>query len=128
VYEVGGLGAATLIRRSALLKGVNFDRIRSLDMWGEDKHFCVRAACLGIRLFVSTKYPLFHMYRPEDVSDGRKWLERGCSPEEIQRLLDAKWEYEVKSWFEKGQGQRKRSVRYFIGSGLRRVARFIESG
>lgn len=44
LYEVGGLGACTLIRRSALEKGANFNEIKNLSFWGEDRHFCVRAA------------------------------------------------------------------------------------
>ena len=34
VYEVGGLGACTLIHRQALLRGVNYKRIYNLSFWG----------------------------------------------------------------------------------------------
>ena len=63
VYEVGGLGACTLISREALLKGVSFKRMKNLSFWGEDRHFCVRAAALGIPLFVDTHLPACHIYR-----------------------------------------------------------------
>lgn len=68
LYEVGGLGACTLISRSALLKGVNFKSIKNLVIWGEDRFFCVRAAVLGIELFVDTHYPAYHIYRERDLA------------------------------------------------------------
>ncbi|MBD7968940.1 glycosyltransferase family 2 protein [Paenibacillus gallinarum] len=68
VYEVGGLGACTLIHRSALEKGVNFKEIKNLSFWGEDRHFCIRAAVLGIGLYVDTHYPAYHIYRESDLS------------------------------------------------------------
>lgn len=66
-YEVGGLGACTLIRSSALQKGVNFKRIKNVTFWGEDRHFCIRAAALGIGLFVDTHYPAYHLYRSSNL-------------------------------------------------------------
>ncbi|ASS73730.1 glycosyltransferase [Tumebacillus algifaecis] len=71
LYQVGGLGACTLIRRSALLAGVKFEKIGNLSLWGEDRHFCVRAAALGIPLFVDTHYPAYHIYRPSDLAGGQ---------------------------------------------------------
>jgi len=67
VYKVGGLGACTLIARSALEKGVNFSEISNVSFWGEDRHFCIRAAALGIELYVDTHYPAFHIYRDSDL-------------------------------------------------------------
>ncbi|WP_353615324.1 glycosyltransferase [Virgibacillus sp. 7505] len=67
-YEVGGLGACTLITREALNKGVHFGEIPNLSFWGEDRHFCIRAAALGISLFVDTHYPAFHLYRKTDLA------------------------------------------------------------
>lgn len=68
IYEVGGLGACTLISRSALLKGVNFEPIKNVNIWGEDRFFCIRAVVLGIALFVDTHYPAYHIYRESDLS------------------------------------------------------------
>lgn len=68
LYEVGGLGACTLISRSALLKGVSFESIKNLIIWGEDRFFCVRAAVLGIELYVDTHYPAYHIYREGDLA------------------------------------------------------------
>lgn len=67
IYEVGGLGACTLISRKALLKGVDFSYIPNLTIRGEDRFFCIRASVLGIGLFVDTSYPAYHIYRPSDL-------------------------------------------------------------
>ncbi len=66
-YKVGGLGACTLIANSALNKGVSFDNVYNISFWGEDRHFCVRAAALGMDLYVDTYYPAHHIYRSEDL-------------------------------------------------------------
>ncbi|MFD0694590.1 glycosyltransferase family 2 protein [Paenibacillus sp. GCM10027628] len=75
VYEVGGLGACTLISRHAMVSGVNFNPIKNLSFWGEDRHFCVRAAAMGIPLFVDTHYPAYHIYRDADLEGADKFLE-----------------------------------------------------
>lgn len=67
LYEVGGLGACTLISANAIARGVNYGRIGNLDYWGEDRHFCIRAAVLGFKLYVDTHYPAFHIYRESDL-------------------------------------------------------------
>ena len=66
VYPVGGLGACTLIRRRALDK-VSFAPISNLSFWGEDRHFCVRAAANGVELWADTHHPSLHLYRPSDL-------------------------------------------------------------
>lgn len=68
LYEVGGLGACTLIKRSALLSGVSFAPIKNLTIHGEDRFFCIRAAVLGIELYVDTCYPAYHIYRETDLA------------------------------------------------------------
>lgn len=78
LYEVGGLGACTLIRRSALVEGVNFKSIKNLTIHGEDRFFCIRAAVLGIDLFVDTHYPAYHIYREQDL-DGVKEYVNNCA-------------------------------------------------
>lgn len=67
VYEVGGLGACTLISQNALQKGVNFNNIYNVTLWGEDRFFCIRAIALGLSLFVDTHYPAYHIYRESDL-------------------------------------------------------------
>jgi hypothetical protein len=68
VYEVGGLGACTLISRHAIAAGVSYNIIKNISYWGEDRHFCIRAAALGIPLYVDTHYPALHLYRDSDLS------------------------------------------------------------
>lgn len=77
VYEVGGLGALTLISKEALTKGISFRKIKNVTMWGEDRHFCVRAAALGIPLFADTHYPAYHIYREENLA-GVPNFKKGC--------------------------------------------------
>lgn len=67
-YEVGGLGACTLISKEALNKGVKYAEIPNLSYWGEDRHFSIRAAALGFDLYVDTHYPAFHLYRSSDLT------------------------------------------------------------
>lgn len=67
VYEVGGLGACTLISHHAFVAGVNFKCIKNLSFWGEDRHFCVRAAAIGFSLYVDTHFPAYHIYRESDL-------------------------------------------------------------
>lgn len=67
LYEVGGLGACTLIRRPALQAGVRFEKIPNLSLWGEDRHFSIRAVALGFSLYVDTTYPAYHIYRDADL-------------------------------------------------------------
>lgn len=76
LYEVGGLGACTLISKKAIQAGVSFAEIPNLGYWGEDRHFCVRAAALGLRLYVETTYPAYHLYRDTDLEGLPAFIER----------------------------------------------------
>jgi glycosyltransferase involved in cell wall biosynthesis len=66
-YKVGGLGACTLINRYALEQGASFREIYNLGLTGEDRHFCIRAAALGLELYADTHYPPFHIYRESEL-------------------------------------------------------------
>jgi GT2 family glycosyltransferase len=87
LYEVGGLGACTLIRRKALESGVNYSRIHNVTFWGEDRHFCIRAVALGFSLFVDTHYPAFHLYRESDFAEATVWMKQiyGSAPLRIKK-------------------------------------------
>lgn len=87
VYEVGGLGACTLISRAALLKGVNFSYIPNLTIHGEDRFFCIRAAVLGIGLYVDTTYPAYHIYRPGDLNGVPGYIKNSC--DEFHKMAPA---------------------------------------
>lgn len=77
VRRVGGLGAVTLIRREVAEAGVSYDPVYNLasDTRGEDRHFCVRAACAGFDLLATTYLPVVHCDGPEDVTrwDDEVW-------------------------------------------------------
>ncbi|WP_031516893.1 glycosyltransferase family 2 protein [Desulfofalx alkaliphila] len=75
VYEVGGLGACTLLSKKALRAKVGFKEIPNLSFWGEDRHFCIRAAALGFKLYVDTCYPAYHIYREEDLAGVESFLD-----------------------------------------------------
>lgn len=76
IYEVGGLGACTLISRRAIEAGVSYDPIKNISFWGEDRHFCIRAAALGIPLYVDTRYPALHLYRDSDLGKVDDYVRR----------------------------------------------------
>lgn len=86
LYEVGGLGACTLIRRKALLAGVNYSRIHNVTFWGEDRHFCIRAVALGFSLFADTHCPAFHLYRDSDFPEATVWMKQiyGSAPVRVK--------------------------------------------
>lgn len=73
IYEVGGLGACTLISKYAMDKGVSFKEIKNLSFWGEDRHFCIRAAALGLSLYVDTNHPAYHIYREKDINGVQRY-------------------------------------------------------
>lgn len=68
-YEVGGVAACTLVKDSALKKGISFSEIKNISFWGEERHFSIRAAALGIKLYMDTHYPVFHIFREEDLAE-----------------------------------------------------------
>lgn len=76
VYAVGGLGACTWLRREALVGGVRFALLPNLSFWGEDRHFCVRAAALGFPLHIDTHVPAFHIYRQTELPAADEYLRR----------------------------------------------------
>ncbi|MCC2248394.1 glycosyltransferase family 2 protein [Virgibacillus sp. AGTR] len=89
-YEVGGLGACTLLSAHALNTGVNFSPIPNLSFWGEDRHFCIRAQALGLSLYVDTHYPAYHIYRSSDleaVEDYKDDNQERISPLEVSDIL-----------------------------------------
>lgn len=85
IYKVGGLGACTLISVAALSRGLSYEPIYNLDYYGEDRHFCIRAASLGYSLYVDTFYPAFHMYRETDLPRVSEYKEQ--TKKEINKPL-----------------------------------------
>lgn len=72
LYSVGMSGACILISKEAILAGVNYNPIYNLSFRGEDRTFCVRAAALGIEIFLDTHYPCKHLYRRSEYEDYKK--------------------------------------------------------
>lgn len=64
LYEVGMTGACTLVKRAVFEAGVDYSRIKNIHraLRGEDRHFCVRAACAGFGMWIDTHCPARHMY------------------------------------------------------------------
>lgn len=64
LYQVGMTGACTLVRRKVFEAGVDYSRIPNIlqALRGEDRHFCVRAACAGFEMWVDTHAPATHLY------------------------------------------------------------------
>ena len=68
LYRCGMTGACMLVKRKVLEAGVNYTRVPNIlySMRGEDRHFCIRAACAGFELWVDTHCTPDHLYT-EDV-------------------------------------------------------------
>lgn len=64
LYEVGGTGALMLCKRRVFEAGVSYENIPNIKkaLIGEDRHFCVRAACLGFQMWLDTNCPATHLY------------------------------------------------------------------
>lgn len=64
LYRVGMTGALTLVKREVFEAGVSYARIQNIHsaLRGEDRHFCVRAACAGFEMWVDTHCPATHLY------------------------------------------------------------------
>ena len=88
-YEVGGLGACTLIDRR-LLEHVRFEPIKNWPMWGEDRWFTMRCGVLGIPLVACTHVTPFHVYRSSQLDEARDWSAARAQAW-VQQHLDDRW-------------------------------------
>ena len=68
LYPVGMTGACTLVKRRVFEAGVDYTPIPNImkALRGEDRHFCVRAACAGFTMWVDTHCPAKHLYTREE--------------------------------------------------------------
>lgn len=99
-YEVGGLGAITLIDRSVFEMGVDYTPIKTLapTLPGEDRHFCIRATAEGFKLWADTHFPPFHVYRDEQFAEMKRWRRDGCHPGYFRRYwLNEQWRKQVEA-------------------------------
>ena len=68
LYKVGMTGACTLVKRKVFEAGVDYTQIPNIykALRGEDRHFCVRAACAGFEMWVDTHCPATHLYTEDE--------------------------------------------------------------
>ena len=71
VYRVGVTGALFLIKRKVLEAGVDYSPIPNLRkaVFGEDRHFCIRAVCNGFELWADNHCQPVHLYRNKQYDD-----------------------------------------------------------
>ena len=64
LYRCGMTGALTLVKRKVFEAGVDYTKIPNIHqaLRGEDRHFCVRAACAGFELWIDSHCPARHLY------------------------------------------------------------------
>ena len=79
LYRVGMTGALTLVKRKVFEAGVSYARIPNIHqaLRGEDRHFCVRAACAGFEMWVDTHCPANHLYTRQLYEEYMKNKARG---------------------------------------------------
>ena len=68
LYRIGGSGALILISRRVLEAGVDYSPIPNLRkaVFGEDRHFCIRAVCNGFELWADSHVPPIHLYTEKE--------------------------------------------------------------
>ena len=71
LYRVGGTGALFLIKRKVLEAGVDYTPIPNLRraVFGEDRHFCIRAACHNFEIWADSHCEPVHLYRNKQYDD-----------------------------------------------------------
>lgn len=71
LYQVGGTGALMLVKRRVFEAGVGYARIPNIRkaLTGEDRFFCVRAACAGFDLWMDTNAPAMHLFGEKEYQE-----------------------------------------------------------
>lgn len=70
LYEVGMTGACILIKRNVLEAGVNYSPIPNIRyLYGEDRFFCIRAACHGFSIWADSHCPPYHLYTQTEYAE-----------------------------------------------------------
>lgn len=77
LYQCGMTGACTLVKRKVLEAGVDYTHIPNIQraLYGEDRHFCVRAAVHGFELWVDSHCPATHLYTEQEYRKYMAWKE-----------------------------------------------------
>ena len=73
LYKVGMSGALILISRKVLEAGVDYTPIPVIHkaLFGEDRHFCIRAVCAGFQIWGDSHCLPVHLYKEPDY---RKYM------------------------------------------------------
>ena len=70
LYRVGMTGACTLMKAAVFEAGVNYSPIPNIkSLWGEDRFFCIRAACYGFEMWVDSHCPAEHLYSEQHYQE-----------------------------------------------------------
>ena len=71
LYKVGMSGALILISRKVLEAGVDYTPIPVLKkaVFGEDRHFCIRAVCAGFQIWGDSHCLPVHLYKAPDYKN-----------------------------------------------------------
>lgn len=70
LYRVGMTGACTLMKRKVFDAGVDYSPIQNIkSLWGEDRFFCIRAACHGFELWADSHFPAEHLFTEQHYQD-----------------------------------------------------------
>ena len=70
LYRVGMTGACTLMKAEVFAAGVDYSPIPNIkSLWGEDRFFCIRAACHGFELWVDSHFPAEHLFTEQHYQD-----------------------------------------------------------
>ena len=79
LYRCGMTGALTLVKRKVFEAGVDYSRIPNIKtaLRGEDRHFCVRAACAGFEMWIDSHCPANHLYTRQLYEEYMKNKARG---------------------------------------------------
>lgn len=74
LYKVGMAGALMLVKRQVFEQGVGYAKIPNIRnaVIGEDRHFCIRAACAGIDIWLDTHAPARHLYTEQMYDEWMK--------------------------------------------------------
>ena len=73
LYKVGMTGALTLVKTDVFRAGVSYDPIPNIRkvLYGEDRWFCIRAACLGFEMWLDTHFPATHLFTESIYNEWR---------------------------------------------------------
>jgi len=80
LYPVGGTGALFLIKRKVMAAGVDYTPIPNLRkvIFGEDRHFCIRAACHGFEIWADSHCQPVHLYTEDHYKRYMAGDEKTC--------------------------------------------------